>query len=288
MNLKDDLEQCLKEWFSKLSVIVTPNLNAHGLLERFINTQAKLIKAKPRQVLESDVIGARRLDDGQTHALNELRRKLQRGENVCPHLNKGSMRIDFNDDLLNDWGIHHFHLSITKSDPSQFFFDRSGPVLFARIESNKVFFIDIREHGSSGEPDVFAKQELLDIMDRNWPDIAKPYILKGFGLPNALSDNQIKKMRSSGINVIVAINGKPLASMGGGITTAGTNIMHTMKADRMLHELLGCEEELKRLKTTLASSYYPPQNFDFKLEMQNGEFIVKQFPEGKVVNKFSI
>lgn len=44
----------------------------------------------------------------------------------------------------------------------QYFFDRTVPVVFVRVEFNKAYFIDICSHGHNEEDHVFAKQKLLE------------------------------------------------------------------------------------------------------------------------------
>lgn len=279
MDLYGDLRKCILTWFLSANVDVGTSLSTDKLLERFLNTQLKLIRPQTRQVFISDTIQNKILDPSEKLVLDEIKSEFENGRDVCPHLSKGSLDIEVNDGLLNDWGIYHLHLSNTKRNPSQYFFDRTGPVLFVRVEFDKAYFIDIRPHGHSGEAHVFAKQELLETWERNWPDSIEHYALRGLNLSTTYTDREVKTLRNGGVCAIMQVNGKAYAPMGGGITSAGTNVQNRMRADQITASIHELEEQLRILKQTRSGEYHPPVNFDFFLDLGQYKFIVTQLPE---------
>lgn len=64
-----------------------------------------------------------------------LKAKFANGDDVTPHLSSNILNDTYEDYLLNDWGIHHFHLGQNISDG---FAGRTGPLLFALITNSNV------------------------------------------------------------------------------------------------------------------------------------------------------
>ncbi|RFP58018.1 MAG: hypothetical protein BJG00_011755 [Limnothrix sp. CACIAM 69d] len=94
-----------------------------------------------------------------------------------------------------------------------------------------MYLIDIHPHRGG-----FTNQDLLRIIENNWPEILEPYTLQGvIGLTYNASDNDINSLRKSGLNTILQTpNGRFLTSMGGGITATGTSIRNRREADRVI------------------------------------------------------
>ena len=65
------------------------------------------------------------------------------------HLSKGRSKPEETDPLLAAWDIFHLHISNHKANPTDTFFARSGPVMFAHITDSVAYFIDIYPHGKS-------------------------------------------------------------------------------------------------------------------------------------------
>ena len=104
--------------------------------------------------------------------LKLLVQKFENGEDVSPHLSKGATSPAEFDGLLYDWGIYHFHLGET-IDNQTGRIKRTGPVLFAKIDDENVYCINIYCHGKNVQQ-PWTKQDLLKIIHNNWPQtIAK-------------------------------------------------------------------------------------------------------------------
>ena len=107
--------------------------------------------------------------------LQVIASKFETGGDVNPFLSKGVYRLADHDYLLNDWGIHHLHLSDTKKAPSDYFNNRSDLLLFVHTTDDLVYFIDIRPHN---ENYVFAQRDLLRAVRDNWPDLNRKFLVK--------------------------------------------------------------------------------------------------------------
>jgi hypothetical protein len=289
LNLNDDLKNCIARWFSDANINVNLNQSVSDLLERFIYTQSRLIRPMPRKVYISDTLAAKLsanlLDAQKVLVLEEIKRKFERGEDVFHHLPEGILNAHSKDDLLNDWGIHHLHLSNTKCNPQQPLYDRTGHILFLRTETTIAYFIDILLHGRTGEKHVFAKQELIAICKRNWPKMLNPYTLEGMRVAQTLSDEKVEQLRRAGMCTFADVEGQAYFPIGGGLTSARTNISHRILADRIMEHVRELEDRLKELKKKFGGAYPPPQNFDFKLTIDGYRFVIIQYPERKVVKE---
>jgi len=155
-----------------------------------------------------------------TLGLQEFIEKAESGQYLQPHLSTQSDNPDYQDLMFYDWGIFHFHLGTNPHPRRQGFVERTGDLLFAIADSDtaRMYLIDIHPHQGG-----FTNQDLLRILEENWPEIIEPYALKRcVGLPDNDSDSNIKRYREAGINTILQTpGGRFLKSMGGGITSAG-------------------------------------------------------------------
>jgi hypothetical protein len=132
------------------------------------------------------------------------------------------------DGLFADWGIHHLHLPLNPVIPGQQYSPRSDLTLFLKIYSNAVLFIDIKSHS---ETNLYWQKDLVATYIRCWPDDAEKYRVTQFSSISGTSSNDTahRKLRSSGINNIIEVNGKYYIGPGGGLTGALTSV-HSSRA----------------------------------------------------------
>jgi hypothetical protein len=94
----------------------------------------------------------------------------------------------------------------------------------------KMYLIEIHPHTGA-----FEDQDLIRIVETNWPEILSVHKLKGVTVEGSVprSDKDVRKDRVAGLNpVTVTPGGDVLAPPGGGITTARTSVGNQMAADR--------------------------------------------------------
>lgn len=167
---------------------------------KYFNLLKRLIPPFPRQVLVSKNFSC---PPGYEKSLEIISNKIKNGEDLRPHLSKGIKDLDYKDILLNDWGIYHLHLGTTLD--SSGFIKRTKPVLFARFDKERAFFIDIMEHGQ-GVPLPWIKQHLIRILHDNWPDSINIFRLDRIRkLTYVPSDTDIKDFRKAGIQTVVQL-----------------------------------------------------------------------------------
>lgn len=255
-NLTFKLESSLAKIFKKeiedLGFDVSSLAKDEDVLKAYCSYSYRLLENRPRTIHKADTFVC---PDEVKVGLTWLESKLTKGESVNPHLNCATKK-DKLDGLLYDWGIHHLHLGEKYSSPG--FVERSGPVLFAMFRQDDVFFIDIRDH------EGWSDKSLLEIVNRNWPELIERYWLKGVSPEASLSANDITVTRKAGINTIVELSdGKALVSIGGGITTAKTSLAAMdsyVELKRALHEV---EKEIRSHGGKL-TTHVSPKNHPFR------------------------
>jgi len=206
--------------FSGLDDIETIALNLN-VKNKMIRQEKYLIEVSPN-VLST----LSNLDDSYKNAYNEIKKRLQQGDDINPFLSKLAIKPKFQDYLLLDWDIHHFHLNNTNT--GTYFNNRSDYLLMVIFFNNKAHFIEIEHHN---DPEVFVKREYLKIIKDTWPNIIARYEMVGvIDLRFNPTNDEIKTFRRNQINPPIKVDDKVYMPIGGGINTAGTGIDHTKSA----------------------------------------------------------
>ncbi|MDR5771145.1 MULTISPECIES: hypothetical protein [unclassified Caballeronia] len=121
------------------------------------------------------------------------------------------------DYLLLSWGVHHLHLNSIDTAGKDGFVSRErgkSELLLLRLDGEKAYLIDIVSHA---EPYLFENPRLLEIVDRNWPEL---HIAPNMVTGNIFTPQQIKALRSNGANYAITVNGRtifPKPVMAGGV-----------------------------------------------------------------------
>lgn len=181
---------------------------------RYFNLNKRSIQPRPRTVHQSPSLT---VPPQLTAGLASLKAKLASGVDVRAHLSTSLLDPDYDDLLLNDWGIHHLHLGMQTHPTQPSFVERTDPVLAALILPNEAYVIDFIHHGE------WACLRLLEIIQANWPAVIESHRFKGIiRLGTVPTDEDIRKLRRAHINVMVQLSdGSIYGMMGGGISTSG-------------------------------------------------------------------
>lgn len=188
---------------------------------QFFTLQRKLIKQKPRQVLFSNGFSCPAdLDDG----LQLIIKNIETGLDLKQHLSTSIANLNYQDKLLNDWGIHHLHMG-TKLN-TKGFINRTGPVLFVRFDDDYAYFISILEHGRYIKKQPWAMQKMVKIIHQNWPESIEFFMLKGVSTVSQIpSDKDIEDARSGCYNTLLQVDEDvAYAPIGMGLTTSGHSV----------------------------------------------------------------
>lgn len=228
LDLNSDLKDLVKQRLSDFGHPPKPDEDLDAILIRYLNL-ARRFPAVVRWILkQSREITNRSLGREIQEGLDQFIKRAQSGEDLRPYLSTHIADPDYSDLMFYDWGIFHFHLGVKLNHRG--FFERTDELLFAMTDpgAKTMYLIDTHPHKGG-----FANQDLLRILEDNWPEILDRHTLKGvLGLSYHASDDEIEKMRKAGVSVSVQTpGGRVLVPMGGGITTARTGVSNRIEAN---------------------------------------------------------
>lgn len=209
----------------------------------------KLLPVKPRTILYSkEFICPDECKDG----LSLVEEAITNGANLVPFMSRQVINPKYNDLLLNDWGIYHFHLS-TKKDKDGFI-KRSAWLLLAYIDENNAYFINVYPHN---KPNLWTYQKMMEILYKNWPDVIEKFHFKGISeLSEKIDDITYAKLRKANITTFVELGkGKVFAMLGGGYASDGSSTAAVREFDYW-HNYLG------KIELYIKEEYY-----NFKRQM---------------------
>ncbi len=270
IDLRSDWVELLKERLDALGFDTSKFDNDQDLKFAFFGLVNRLVPTESRDVHVSNEF---EVPEEHHPGVNALEEKFENGRPVWPHQSKGLSSTDRQDHMLSDWGIQHFHLGTEAEDDSPYM-QRTGPLLFAMVEGEDAYFIDVEEHGA------WAKEELLRIVKNNWPQLLEDYRLDTFDtLACSIDDldkTQRQQMRRNGINVFLEIDSEHYAPPGGGLTSAGTSMDVVVQSDRFVKCLDHLESYVRSnamplVRSALDTSTYITSPFCFSLTVHDGD-----------------
>jgi hypothetical protein len=212
--------------------------------------RARIIHPHRREVNISTELRANPALTSNQRNFETFRKKIENGDQLWPHLSR-KIESGFDLDLLlNDWGIHHFHLSETVD--SDGFVNRNRihgqeePLLFAMFKQSNAYLLDFGKHGDWYN-DRFPK-----IAHYNWPTARLYVFVEGMKLldPNKpdekveITMEMRKHLRNSRINTGIEIPEGLL--MTPGITGSGVSTKVAMAANKVWNNIARFELELQR------------------------------------------
>jgi hypothetical protein len=257
VNLLEDLKKTLIHYFEQFGITLPSRKDTHYLLMCYLNLKSKLIIPYPRKIHISSELSNKEIASPFKEALDNIKDKIERGEDINPYLSKSIFNIEKPDHLLVDWGIYHLHLSNKKDKEDDYFFNRSDELLFFMCFNNEIYFIEVLPHK---QMNLWGNKELLRIVNKNWPDVLEPYrIPDAINVTPNLSEKEIIDARRSGSFIFTEVDGSVYSPIYGGLTTAKFAINHVQMADSIISFIKELEEVLKKQiekKGEVSSSNY--------------------------------
>ncbi len=169
-----------------------------------------------------------------------LKAKMEQGDDLRLHLSRKLTDPDYNDPMLNDWGIHHLHLGVALEADG--FVVRSESLLYARVLPDKVLCLQILSHAN------WTNRQLMEIWHANWPQTLEAYRLKGItGAVFPISNDELGRLRDGNVFTIVTMSdGTVYAPPGGGISTSGLAADVVEDCDRHACAVKQLEEQVRQ------------------------------------------
>ncbi len=246
MNLRCDLTDIIRRYFSQECISYEGEDKAEDLAARYCEMRIRRIDPVPRQVHFSselhETLGSLASEpdpQDREQALEawgtifRLWSLFTSGGDVTPYLSKGVNDATSRDGLLWDYGMHHFHLRNGIEESG--FLRRSDFLLFAIVADNAAFFVDVREHRDPQNLQ-WIRQDLLRIVHKNWHEITSARVLHGVH-GDTLTDVQKKELRQKNIQSVVDLEGVAMAPLGWGTMLDGSSTWCRLWADKLLSEI---------------------------------------------------
>ncbi|MDC0719941.1 hypothetical protein POL25_23785 [Nannocystis sp. bb15-2] len=266
MNLYADWIELLKQDLQRRGYAVPSNEPAEQIAFKHANVKLRDIEAIPRLVLRASGFSCPQQYDA---ALQEIARKATTGEPLTPHLSRRLLDLNFNDRLINDWGIHHLHLGdVVEGDG---FIKRTGPLLFALVQPQRFLMIGILPH------DSWTDEHLMETVLSNWPDELQRFEMKGvIGLASPVSPAERAKLRAANVGIPLQLsNGKVYVPPGGGPATSGISSRIVQREIHWRHTLRNVEEFIRSNLHVFSASMPPEIRFadppHFRLVARQGD-----------------
>lgn len=197
----------------------------------YFNAAKRKIAPRPRRILISREFSC---PPDHLPGLQLLEDKIRSGQDLTPHLSRKILIPNYDDLVLNDWGIHHFHLGVA--------YDKGGLIqgtpymLLARVTSDEFYMIDVVGH------ELWHHRRYVEILHANWPRSIELWKCgDGGNLVDPPDDEEIKILRGGHICYMVQTeDGTVYSPIGGGYATSGMSVEASRQcawAERLLERM---------------------------------------------------
>lgn len=236
IDLFQDWKDILKEDLEKSGYNLS-NIEEKNIPILYFNVKNRTIEEKHRTVnVSKEFKCPRELKKGWQF----LKGHIESGNLLNAHLSKRVRKVRSKDTMLDNWGVHHFHLGENMDDE---FVKQGNPLVFAVVREHVFYAIGIFKHGD------WAKQEIVEIIHNNWPYIVKDYKTEGMD-GDSYSEQEIKNLNENGLNILIKVkDGTVYSPMGGGRSLSGYNVKATyfqIATEKLLRDIESrTQEQLK-------------------------------------------
>ncbi|MBR5337765.1 MAG: hypothetical protein IK152_07255 [Lachnospiraceae bacterium] len=182
---------------------------------QYYNLIKRQIVAKPRRVLRSKEFIC---PPEYEKALHSIENCIRNGADLTPFMSLKINNVAYNDLLLNDWGIYHFHLSIRPRDDG--FVGRSEYQIFAYVSGEVVYLLQVYRHDKI---DLYSQQEIIRILEENWPEVIENNRIPGaVKLTQKINDHEYALLREAHVSTFVELGkNRVYGLIGGGYASNG-------------------------------------------------------------------
>ena len=178
-------------------------LTLPSLLIRYLTWRERIVHAHPRRVHKSSELSSNQAYSTRRNEIHRIFAKIAIGQDISPHLSrnvrygyetpkqgrKGGRDID---GFLNDWGIHHLHIS-AKIDTDGFS-ERGEHVLAVIFRQYDAYIIDVIGHNDWTEDDI------VKTVITNWRKENLFIALSGTASETNISKDDRKQLRDAGVS----------------------------------------------------------------------------------------
>lgn len=244
IDLKKNLETFMEKQMRRMNI---PPSGTRSIMYEYFNTQKRVIFETPRKVVYSSKF---QCPEEYQEALLQFEKNAREGKNLNVYLSDQIRKPEKADDLLNDWNIYHFHL--TRRFRKDGFAKRSDYQIFAWVTADCIYMIQIYPHR---EAHLYAKKELLRIIEANWPELLEKHRIKGgLHLTVQLDDGGYEALRNAHVSSFAELGENRLYGLiGGGYMSDGSS-MEAIRREQFWHNRLKLCEMVIRDNMSFISS----------------------------------
>ena len=215
-----------------------PATDKDEIVLSYLNVLRRRVPARPRKVHRRSYVVPPALVQGHT----EFMAAVARGDDLRPYQSTRLTDANFNDGMLDDFGIQHFHLGVGPHPKLPGFKNRTGDVLLAMVHPNDFYAIGVFGHG------IWSDWDLLDSIYADWPKLLEPFEVKGVhGLAHRISKADYAELRKNGINSFTQRpDGKFHMGPGMGITSAKGSAAVSLQLNDILYQCDHITDEIAK------------------------------------------
>lgn len=209
------------------------------LINKFMTYKSRIIEPKARIVkISKEFI----CPDDLKKGFENFKNKVEKGESLLPYMSKKIFDADYDDDMLYDWGIYHFHLGMEQDEykNNNISVKRTGEILYACLDEENFYVINIAKHGE------WENIELLEIIKKNFPKLLEKFKINKFKISGENFDkNKHKNLRKNHLLSFIELDGECYMPPGYGVNSSGGSILALLQIDRICSFYNEAEEILK-------------------------------------------
>lgn len=265
MDFYSDWVDLLRDSLERMGYSIDRAQDPSKICCTYFNAARRRIAPRPRRILISREFSC---PLAYLSGLQLLEDKVRGGQDLTPHLSRKILESDFDDPILNDWGIQHFHLGRTHDKRG---LTRGTPyILLARVTNDEFYMIDVVGH------DLWHHRRYVDILHSNWPRSIEPWKCSGaLGLSDAPSDEAVKMLRTGHVNYMVQTeDGTIYCPIGGGYANSGISLEASRQcasAERLMENMENLVKEhgkeiLRRARRDESTTF---SSFHFRLVLRH-------------------
>jgi hypothetical protein len=249
-----DLKESARRWvlqnmpYDHLDASLVAYLNgldAHGLLVVYHNWMNRLVWPQPRTVHKSRAFQQNPLTAQRASDLAQIIADIEQGRDLKKYLSRDIVRAPAKvpgaakrpdlDLMLNDWGVHHLHISTHVETDG--FVRRDRSLLFAVFAPHAAYLIDIMMHGD------WVRDHVLEVLATEWPNEGIIYEITGGNPTSPVTESQRANLRGNHYNAAFTFDGKVFMPVGF-MSAAGTTMTAWHGARLLLRKIADFERAL--------------------------------------------
>ncbi len=251
------------------------------ILYAYFTTHKRIIVPCPRSIEYSSVFNIPPTPSGSPdyqQGFDQLKDKIVKGEVLTPHLSRQIYKFGKQDSMLNDWGIHHFHLGSQPDPRRPNLIQGTKDVIFAFITDNLCFMINVYDHNN------WTEREVIKIIHDEKSELLDKYKLKGVsGIhPKDITNEEHAQLRKKGANILLDFGDGVYMPPGGGQATSGHSIEIIRASDVVKHKcrqldrwLVSQEQNLVNDFKAINTGVNIPAEIEFHLRSTGSEWIIR-------------